>query len=200
MSRTDPIKDPNDIGHLKNYFLQKGKYRDYVMTTFILNTSIKLETMLRIKWKDVVDYKTGSVLEEVTLADSRTDNTVLHKVYLNSEVRKAFEIYMESLEHHIPPDSYVFKSRVGENRPLDRITVYKMIKRAAAEIGIEGNISLQSLKKTLGYQAWQQGYSRDVIMDLYHHPSIAYTKRFLSISEEDGENKETRRLMEKVKL
>ncbi len=198
MSRAEPIKDLNDIRHLKDYFLQKGKYRDYVMTTLILNTSMKLETMLKIRWKDVVDYKVGAVLEEVSLTDSKAD--IGGRVYLNSEVRKAFEIYIDSLEHHIPPEVYVFKSRVGENRPIGRITVYKMIKKAAAEVGIDGAISLQSLKKTLGYQAWIQGYGRDTIMELYHHPNFNYTKRFLSITDCEEEEMERREMMEKVKL
>ncbi len=227
MSKTDPIKKPADIKRLKNFFLQGKKYRDYAMVTLVLNTSIKMETMLRLRWRDILDSTEGCIRRELNLskeaeklmtqdikADARKGGSQhedkdsvcgngqkdrILSIYLNEEVRKAFEIYMDSLGQVIPGD-YVFKSRVGSNQPLGRIAVHRLIKKAAAELGIEGNISLQSLKKTLGYQAWEQGYSKDVIMDLYHHPSVGYTRRFLSIPDKETEDTEKRKLMEKIRL
>lgn len=223
MGRTDPIKKPEDIKRLKNFFLQEKKYRDYAMVTLVLNTSIKMETMLRLRWKDILDSTKGCIRRELLLcneaegdlkADARKERPQhvdkdpasgngqkdrILSIYLNDEVRKAFEIYMDSLGQVMPGD-YVFKSRVGSNQPLGRIAVHRLIKKAAAELGIEGNISLQSLKKTLGYQAWEQGYSKDVIMDLYHHPSVGYTRRFLSIPDKKTEDTEKRKLMEEIRL
>ncbi len=223
MGRTDPIKKPEDIKRLKNFFLQGKKYRDYAMVTLVLNTSIKMESMLRLRWKDILDSTKGCIRRELILcneteedlkADARKERPQhedkdsasgngqkdrILSIYLNDEVRKAFELYMDSLGQVMPGD-YVFKSRVGSNQPLGRIAVHRLIKKAAAELGIEGNISLQSLKKTLGYQAWEQGYSKDVIMDLYHHPSVSYTRRFLSISDKKAEDTEKRKLMKEIRL
>ena len=33
MCKTDPIRNPDDIRRLKEYFLERGKYRDYAMIT-----------------------------------------------------------------------------------------------------------------------------------------------------------------------
>ena len=41
MCKTDPIRNPDDIRRLKEYFLERGKYRDYAMITLALKASRK---------------------------------------------------------------------------------------------------------------------------------------------------------------
>ena len=88
----------------------------------------------------------------------------------------------------IQPEEYILKSRKGKNSPIGRNRAYTIIKRASNMLGIEGNISCHSLRKTFGYHAWKQGIPPALIMDLFNHSSIEITKRYLSIDQDERDS------------
>ena len=91
----------------------------------------------------------------------------------------------QRLGYKLEPSEYVFKSRVGSNRPIGRNRAYVIIKQACKNLGYDENISCHSLRKTFGYHAWKQGISPAVIMSIYNHSSMEITKRYLSIEQDD---------------
>ena len=60
MSRTDPIRNLNDIQRLKAYLLNLGRLRDYVLITLGLNTALCISDLLKLQWKVVyiLPYRT----------------------------------------------------------------------------------------------------------------------------------------------
>lgn len=196
MGKSIPIKKMEDIRAVKEYFLKKGDYRDYCLVTLLLNTSMQIEMLLQLKWKDVCREKNGAFDPVITISHG----SKLRRFALNREVCEALEVYREQLETFKLTD-YIFQSRYGkgENCPIGRIQVFKLIKRAAEALGLDGNISPQSLRKTMGYQAWEQGYRKDSIMDLYNHSSLERTKRYLHISEAENDDRKLA-LMKDVNL
>ena len=50
MSTTQPIRKIEDINALKNYYLEKGEYRNYMFVVICLNTALRVCDVLRLKW------------------------------------------------------------------------------------------------------------------------------------------------------
>lgn len=104
---------------------------------------------------------------------------------MNANVIEAFAILKENINMQLTPETYIFLSQKGENRPIHRSRAYVIIKEAVAMLDIEGNISCHSLRKTFGYQAWKRGVPPAVIMEIYNHSSLKITKRYLAINQDD---------------
>ena len=54
MCTTKPIRSYEDVKKLKNYFLNKGEYRNYLLVSVGLNTALRICDILALKWSDVI--------------------------------------------------------------------------------------------------------------------------------------------------
>lgn len=94
---------------------------------------------------------------------------------LKKEVRE----YIKDMPLH----HYLFQSRIGKNKPLDRRTVDWILKTAAIECGIE-NIGTHSMRKTFGYHYYKKTKDVAMLMDLFNHSSPAITLRYIGIRQD----------------
>jgi integrase len=81
-------------------------------------------------------------------------------------------------------EDYLFQSRNGNNKPLTRETVNKMIKEWTKSF--KGNYGTHTLRKTFGYiQRTKYGVSFEVLCKRYGHSSPAITMRYLGIDDRE---------------
>ena len=182
MSTTDPIRNQDDIQRLKNPFLEKGELRNYTLITLALNTSLRISDLLRLKWGDVYNFENSQYKMHITVQEQKTHKK--NVIPLNPEAQKSLNL-LKIDSKNISPELCIFKSRSGKNRPISRSRAFSIIKEAVHELGLEGNISCHSLRKTFGYQAWKKGVPPALIMSIYNHSSLEITKRYLAINQDD---------------
>lgn len=82
-------------------------------------------------------------------------------------------------------DSIVFGGTKSNSEPISRHQAYRIIKKAAENVGLTEHISCHSLRKTFGYHAWKQGTQPALLMSIYNHSSYEITKRYLGISQDE---------------
>jgi len=84
-------------------------------------------------------------------------------------------------------DDFLFKSRQGGNRPIDRVQAYRIINSLVHKIGIKNiNVGTHSLRKSWGYFAYKKfNLSLDDIMLKLNHQSIQATKRYIGLTQEE---------------
>ena len=66
-----------------------------------------------------------------------------------------------------------------------RERLYKILALVYREVSLDGNYGTHSLRKTWGYHARLQGVDLALIMHKLNHESIAYTKRYLGITDDE---------------
>lgn len=183
MGTTQPIRRIEEIQNLKEYFLNKGEVRNYVLITMGINTALRISDLLELCWKDVWNYATNCFKQRLIIEEKKTKKQQI--IYLNAACINALRLLREHAENHVDAEQYLFQSRVGKNQHIGRNRAYSLIKHAWIELGYEGNISCHSLRKTFGYHAWQNGVSPAIIMTIYNHSSMEITKRYLAIEQDD---------------
>jgi integrase/recombinase XerD len=75
----------------------------------------------------------------------------------------------------------LFVSRTGQN--LDRVTVWKMIKRYAKSAGIQRKISPHTLRHSFATHLLDNGADLRVIQEMLGHANITSTDRYAHVSQ-----------------
>ncbi|MCD8214447.1 MAG: tyrosine-type recombinase/integrase [Clostridiales bacterium] len=176
MVKTEPIKDKKEAAKLLNYYLNKGNYRNYLLIAIGLFTALRISDILSMEWGDVLT-RDGKVSEKLYIKEKKTKK--LNEISVNKKLAGAILLYSK-----VTPDKtgYIFKGRNPEKH-LHRTQAYRIVKAAVKDLGLKGNISAHSLRKTVGYRIYEGGHSPILIMKIYNHSSFEITKRYLCIDQ-----------------
>jgi Site-specific recombinase XerD len=180
MCTTRPIKSYGDVRKLKNYFLEKGEYRNYLLVTVGLNTALRIRDVLSLKWSDVIESN-KTIKKYINITETKTSKTT--SIIINSSLKAALKLYLKKVG---VKSEFLFPNKSGE--PISRIYAFKLIKQAGREVGIPYEISPHSLRKTFGYHAVKNGTPPAIIMQIYNHSSYEVTKRYLGITQDEKDD------------
>ena len=171
----EPIRKIKDIKRIKRNL--KDKPRDLLLFTLGINNGLRIGDLLKLKVKDVKDLQPG---EGFTIKEQKTNKSNI--VMINKEVRRALAVYLDEVKPN--DEDYLFKSRIGQNQPLNRSYVNSLVKKWTAEL--KGNYGTHSLRKTFGYiQRKMFGTSFEVICKRFNHSNPSITMRYLGIEDKE---------------
>jgi integrase len=172
----EPIRKIKDIKKIKKNL--QGNSRDLLLFTLGINNGLRISDLLKLKVKEVRDMKPGETLKVIEQKTGKPNVMMINKA-----VYKALIDYLNEKE---PDDEeYLFKSRNGENKPLARETVNKMVKEWCSFIK-NGNYGTHSLRKTFGYvQRTEYKIGFDVLCKRFGHSNPSITMRYLGINDRE---------------
>lgn len=152
-TKADPIRNPEDIAKMQEYFLSKGQYRNYMILTLGISFALRAGDLLSLKVKDLIDSKTGKPKEVFYIREDKTNKR--NRVYINEKSREVLATFWQNKDYKIKDwDEPFFRSRTsnkGEVRAITITQLNRILKEAAKECGIQEHISSHSLRKTFGY-------------------------------------------------
>ncbi|WP_415746530.1 tyrosine-type recombinase/integrase [Streptococcus pseudopneumoniae] len=169
MNIVEPIRDKDDIQAMKDY-LREWNERNYILFLFGINSGLRVGDILKIRVKDVQG-------RYIKLKEQKTGKK--KKIKMTKTLKREVREYIQNKPHH----HFLFQSRVGKNKPLDRRTVDWILKVAASECGIE-NIGTHSMRKTFGYHYYKKTKDIAMLMSLFNHSSPAITLRYIGIRQD----------------
>jgi integrase len=174
MNTVEAIKDINQINMIKNY-LKTRSSRDYCLFLFGINTGIRINELIHLHVKDVMD-ETGNIRPFLLSSIYESPS-----VYLNNPVRKAIQncITAEGLQY----DDFLFRSRKTANS-ISRQQAYRIINEAAKHAAIEGSIGTHTLRKTFGYHAYLKGIAISLIQKRLQQSTPSETIHYIGLAKE----------------
>lgn len=190
MNTAQPIRSREDLTRIKDYYrVIRPNSRNYLLIIMGLNTALRVSDVIRLKWRDVYDFRAKTCREHISLEEQKTGKASV--IFLNDSVKAAIQEYRRFLcgrDASLPEEDYIFGSYGRGATHISRVQVFRIIRQAARACGIEGVISCHSLRKTLGYHAWKQGVQPVMLMNIFNHSSFQITRRYLGIEQDDRDN------------
>ena len=184
-STVEPIRDWDKIQEIKSLLLERKRYRDWLMFTLGLNFALRISDLLKLRISDVYDqdmFPKG----RIKLREKKTGKENILTITNGS--RESLIQYVKMVR--IPfSDDFLFKSREGGNRPIDRVQAYRIIKSIVHQVGLDDiNVGTHTMRKSWGYHAYKRfNMSLDNIMLKLNHQSIQSTKRYIGLTMEEKE-------------
>ncbi|MCL2409387.1 MAG: tyrosine-type recombinase/integrase [Oscillospiraceae bacterium] len=178
MKTTEPIRNKKQVRELKDYYIKRGEIRNHLMIVFGIYTALRISDILRLTWDDVYDFENSRVRSCINIIEKKTGKSKI--VALNKSVIAAICIYLAAAK---PSTPLIINRQTGN--AISRIQAYRIIRAASESLRFQNHVSCHSLRKTFGYHAWKGGVSPAVIMEIYNHSSLAVTRRYLGVTQDD---------------
>lgn len=109
------------------------------------------------------------------------------KLFFNDTVKKAITDYLNNYPME-DMSEYLFKSRKGDKH-ITEISLGRIIKDAADEVGIERNICSHSLRKTFGYFVYHNAEDKNnalvILQTIFNHSSPAITSKYIGLTDDE---------------
>jgi len=182
MATTQPIRSKHQIRTLAAFYLRKGQIRNYVLVTIGLHTALRISDLLQLCWDDVYDFDNNLIRDTIIITEQKTKKP--KTIALNKAIVRALSLHAATAAAKGKP--IIENKRTG--RAISRIQAYRLIRTACEALEFKFRVSCHSLRKTFGYHAWKNGVSPVVIMDIFNHSSLAVTRRYLGVTQDDKNN------------
>ncbi len=179
MAATQPIRNKHQVRELAEYYLRKGQPRNYVLIVLGVHSALRISDILRLQWEDVCDLEQHRIKPSICITEKKTGKS--KTIALNKTVISALTL----LAAQKAGKGRAIIENTLTGRAISRIQAYRLIKSAANALEFQDRVSCHSLRKTFGYHAWKSGVSPVVIMDIYNHNSLAVTRRYLGVTQDD---------------
>jgi len=183
MNFVEPIRNRKKIAQIKNLLRGQGRYRDLLLFVVGINTALRISDLLQLRVEHFLD-KHQRIKRRFWIKEQKRGKR--HEVVVNNSIQEALEEYITSYpgiasnpEHFM----YFNTKTFSFSQPIKRGQAWKFINSICREVGLSGNYGTHTLRKTWGYHARLQGVDLALIMHKLNHESIAYTKRYLGITD-----------------
>ena len=185
MNFVEPIRDRKKIAQIKNQLRGEQRFRDLLLFVVGINTALRVSDLLQLQIGGFVDEQ-GAIRDRFWLREEKRGkrNEIIINDSISEVIREYLAAYPTLLDNL---DYFVFfntKTNVF-NDPIKRGQAWKFITGICTDVGLRGNFGTHTLRKTWGYHARLSGVDLALIMHKLNHNSLAYTKRYLGITDEE---------------
>ena len=185
MNFVEPIRDRKKLAQIKNLLRGQKRFRDLLLFVAGINSALRISDLLELKVAHFLDEQ-GKIRQRFWIKEQKRSKR--QEVVINESIREALKEYWSAYPGiKEKQENYIFFNPKFNDysHPIKRGQSWKFITSICREVGLRGNFGTHSLRKTWGYHARMQGVDLALIMHKLNHESIAYTKRYLGITDDE---------------
>lgn len=168
---------------LVNRMYDDGRYRDCLLIATGCYLGLRISDLLQLRWRDLLS-------DEFALTEMKTGKE--RHLRVNAALQKIAQSCRKALGRP-SEDAYIFVAE-GKNEPISRQAVDLILKRVRVQYRVKSAkvFSSHTLRKTFGRRVWLQECDKGrgdqallLLCDVFGHSSVAITKRYLGIRQEE---------------
>lgn len=177
-----PLTDPEIAAVLEQLAKTLNPARDRCLFYLGVNTGFRISELLSLRLGDV--WQNGKLAEEIAVArrymKKKTEGRSV-PLY-NEAARAALDLWVkELLAEKRGPETFLFISREGENRHIDRRTAWRGLKNAFAAAGLAGKLATHTMRKTFARKMREIfGDDLQALQQAMGHVEITSTMRYIA--------------------
>ena len=181
-----PLSDAETVKLLRSF---TGKYssRDRALFLLGIKSGFRISELLSLTLGDIVQY--GCLVDRVTVnRRNMKKKTEGRTVLLHPEAKKELAVWISILqaEGWKSPETWVFRSRRGGDKPISRIQAWRILQRAYRENNMTGKLGTHSMRKTFANRIYDKlGQDLARTQRALGHKNINSTVSYLSFREEE---------------
>lgn len=170
----------------------RGKHRDALFLLLAVDTGFRAGELLSLQWPQLLgpdgEVRSEVIVERARLkggSGARCKTVRSRRVPLTERVRSAVTDYLGNLTSI--PQGPVFRSRVGNGRPISRELAHRTLKRLALELGLPAaRLGLHSTRKSFAARV-HRAAQFDLVKTqrVMGHSSPLTTARYLETTQDE---------------
>src|SRR5690625_696065 len=174
VNEVQPIKNKRDIERIKKALANNP--RNLLLFIIGINTALRISDILTLRIRDISDT-------HLTITEKKTGKR--RRFIINEAIRSAFR---DLMPNDASPNDWLFPSLKGRpsgaSKPLGRVQAWRILIKAAEDVGVKIPIGTHSLRKTFAYHAYNSGVALPLLMRILIHSSQRETLRYIGIESE----------------
>lgn len=178
MSKVYPIKDKNKIALIKKILIKENRERDWIMIAIGINTGLRISDILQLKVKHVKNKnRINGIKSEKT---KKPINSIINK-----NLREELAPYLKGKKS----EEYLIRTNRREdgeiiNKPISTTQAYRIMKYIEYRAKIKENLGTHSLRKTFGYNLYQNN-DISIVQAALQHDTQLDTIRYIGVEDEE---------------
>jgi len=175
MEIVEPIRSKQKIFEMKKNLSEKSQ-RDYFLFVIGINTGLRISDILNLKIEDIKDK------DFIRIREKKTGKEKL--ISINNNLKEEIAKYIKDKKE----SDFLFQSKAFNNKtvnkPLSRISAYRILNQSAKEIGLQIPIGTHTLRKTFGYHFYQNTKDIALLQEIFNHSSASITLKYIGINQD----------------
>lgn len=152
--------------------------RDWLMIKLGLNTAFRISDLLKLSVNDNLKKGIMYIREDKTNKEQYWE--------LNQKLHRDVLEYIQ--RNNLYDDEFLFKSRIGLNKPISTTNAWMRIKKYSDELGIKYLVGCHSLRKCFARTFYEETKDLITLQKMLNHASPQITLIYICWDDEDQLN------------